>query len=76
MFFADEDGNLIYDDEAFPQNPEQKESKEGSGQNQQWVQPQFASQEVGVSQAIVTLTEGGGEVEISDEELENPEQMR
>ena len=29
MFFADENGNLIYDDEEFPQNNNQEESKEG-----------------------------------------------
>ena len=40
MFFADENGNLIYDDEEFPQNNSQEESKEGGpGQNAQWVEP-------------------------------------
>ena len=76
MFFADENGNLIYDDEEFPQNNNQEESKEGGpGQNAQWVEPQFAQQEQ-AGEAIMTLSEGGVDIEISEEELSDQENMR
>ena len=69
VMYADDNGNIVDDDEEFKVNQGQEESKEGSAQNVQWEAPQFNVEQ----EQLATLTEGAGEseVEIKEEELED-----
>ena len=69
--YADENGNIIDDDEEFKISQENEESKEGAGTNVQWEQPNFSADQEEARISMVSLTEGSEGAEIRDEEIEN-----
>ena len=62
--YADENGNIIDDDDEFSINTGNEESKEGTGEEIEWERPNFSTKQEEARISMVSLTEGSEGAEI------------